>query len=93
MDVPELIRRKCFLRGLSPRTISTYTFVVTKFLRIYNKAPFEVTKNDIEKHCLILLERNSPGNTLNVHLNALKFFYEEVLGRTLTVNIRYIKTP
>lgn len=93
MDVPELIRRTGFLRGLSLRTISTYTFVVTKFLRTYRKAPFEVTKNDIDKHCLLLLEQNSPGNTLNVHLNALKFFYEEVLGRTLTVNIRYIKTP
>ncbi len=93
MEITELIQRKAILRGLSPRTIKTYTFIVNSFLRKYHKAAFEVTKNDIEKHCLLLLEKNSCGNTLNVHLNALKFFYEECLGRKLTVNIRYYKAP
>lgn len=93
MEITELIRKKSMLRGLSPRTIKTYTYVVNSFLRKYHKAAFEVTKNDIEKHCLLLLEQNSCGNTINVHLNALKFFYEECLGRKLTVNIRYYKVP
>lgn len=93
MNVREAIAKKAMLQGLSYQTIRTYANTVEKFLRIYKKGPFEVTKNDIEKHCLMLLERGSPGNTLNVHLNALKFFYEEVLNRRLTVNIRYLKVP
>src|SRR3989338_6887690 len=93
MEVTELIARKGMLRGLSQRTIKTYQYVVQKFLRIYHKAHFEVSKNDIENHLLRLLERNAPGNTVNVYLNALKFFYEVVLHRSLTINIRYYKVP
>lgn len=93
MEISELIRRKGLLLGLSKQTIKTYTYVVQKFLRTYDKQLFQVTKSDIEKHLLFLLERNSCGNTLNVYLNALKFFYEKCLNRQLTVNIRYYKVP
>ncbi|MEK6876224.1 MAG: tyrosine-type recombinase/integrase, partial [Nanoarchaeota archaeon] len=40
-----------------------------------------------------LIEKNRVGNTINVYLNALNFFYSEVLNRKLMVNIRYSKTP
>lgn len=93
MNVAELILRKGLLRGLSPQTIKTYIYTTQKFLRIYRKAPWEVNKNDIENYILTLLERNSSGNTINVYLNALKFFYEEVLHRTLTINVNYYKVP
>jgi len=93
MNIREGITKKAMLNGLSTQTIKTYVNVVETFLQKYKKNPFEVTKNDIEKHCLMLLERGSPGNTINVHLNALKFFYEEVLNRKLTVNVRYLKVP
>ena len=93
MAITELIRHKAFLRGLSSRTIQTYIYVVEKFLRLYHKDHLEITKNDIEKHCLMLIENNHSTNTLNVHLNALKFFYEEVLNRQLTINIRYCRVP
>ncbi len=93
MNVREAIAKKAMLRGLSYQTIKTYANVVETFFQRYRKDPFEVTKNDVEKHCLMLLENGSPGNTINVHLNALKFFYKEVLGRTLMVDIRYLKVP
>ena len=93
MDVEEIIRKKGMLRGLSPRTIRTYTFAVKKFLRIYRKTPYQVSKNDIEGYLLKLLERGSSGNTVNVYLNAFKFLFEECLGRKLTVNICFTKTP
>lgn len=40
-----------------------------------------------------MIERGAGGNTINVYLNALKFFYEQVLNRKLMVHIRYSKTP
>jgi len=91
MDVAGLITKEGWRLGRSPRTIKTYIYVVEKFLRTYHKEPHQVTKRDIENHLLRLQERNSSGNTMNVHLNALKFFYERVLKKKLTVNIEFAK--
>ncbi len=93
MEIYELIRRQGLLRGLSPCTIKSYNQLVKKFLQNARKEPHQITQNDIQNFLLHKLENGSPGNTINVYLNALKFFFEEVLHLRLTVNIRYSKTP
>lgn len=89
----ELIRKQALRQGLSPRTIHTYQICVEQFFRKCAKDPFYVSKKDIQEYLDILLEKNTPGNTLNVHLHSLKFFYERVLHRKLTINFKYSKTP
>lgn len=91
MEVFELIKKEGLRQGLSPRTIRTYIYCVQKFLRTYQKAPHEVTKNDIEKHIQMLIKQNSSGNTVNVYINALKFFYEDVFKKSLTININFMR--
>tara|TARA_Y100000034_G_scaffold134565_1_gene203329 strand:+ start:89 stop:1009 length:921 start_codon:yes stop_codon:yes gene_type:complete len=91
MNVPELIKQAGFRRGLRPKTIKTYIYTVNKFLRTYHKQPHQITKKDIENHLRHLLRWNRSGSTLNVHLSALKFFYEKVLNKRLTVNIFFTR--
>ena len=93
MYIPELIRKAGLRRGLSHRTIKTYNDCVRKFFSICRKQPNEVKKQDIKDFLDRLIEKNRVGNTINVYLNALNFFYSEVLNRKLMVNIRYSKTP
>ncbi len=92
MFVPELIRKEGLRRGLRPKTIQTYQHCVERFFKRCRKDPFAVRKQDIEEFLDQLIEKKSPGNTINVYLNALKFFYEEILHRRLTINIRFSKT-
>ena len=92
MYPPELIRKEALRQDLSPRTIRTYLVCVEQFFRKYQKNPFFINKKDIQEYLDHLLERGAPGNTINVHLNTLKFFYEQVLHKKLTVNIKYSKT-
>ena len=91
MFVPELITKVALRQGLSPRTIRTYCQCTEYFFRHYPKEPHQVNKNDIEQFIDKLLEKKAPGNTINVYLNALKFFYQQVLHKKLTVNIKYSK--
>ncbi len=91
MYPPELIRKEALRQGLRINTIQTYCHCVEKFFRICRKEPSAITKKDIKDHLDRLLERNAPGSTVNVYLNALKFFYEEVLHRKLTINIKFSK--
>ena len=93
MYVPELIRKEGLRRGLSPRTIKTYNHCVERFFRKCRKEVNETTKQDVKDFLDRLIEKGAGGNTINVYLNALKFFYGQVLNRKLTVYIRYSKTP
>ena len=93
MNITELITKVALRRGLSQRTIRTYCRCVERFFRFYPKQPHQVTKKEIEEFVDSLLAKNAPGNTINVYLNALKFFYEQVLHKKLTVNIHYSKHP
>lgn len=79
--------------GRSPRTIKTYAQCVRQFLHYCRKDLKYVTKNDVISYLDRFVEKGSAGNTINVHLNALKFFFEKVLKKRLTVNIGYSKTP
>ncbi len=52
-----------------------------------------ITKREVQEYFDDFIEKGRPGNTINVHLNAVRFFFEEVLKKRLTVNIAYSKTP
>lgn len=78
-------------RGLSPRTIETYAQCLNQFLRVKrNQELKKITKEEVKEYLDRFLDC---PNTLNVHLNALKFFFEEVLHKKLTFNVRFSKTP
>ncbi len=57
------------------------------------KDPKDVNKKEIKKFLDKFVEKKSPGNTINVYLNALKFLYEQILNKKLTIKIKYSKTP
>ena len=93
MDVIELIKKECLRRGLSRKTIITYCQCVKQFLRKCHKEPRKITKKDIKDYIDHLLEKDACGNTINVHLNSLKFLLEEILCKRILLKIKYSKTP
>ena len=93
MDVLELIKKEGLRRGLSPRTISTYCFCVKKFFGFCFKEPRRITKRDIIEYVDMLLKKGVCGNTLNVHISALKFLLQEILCKKVLLRIKYSKTP
>ncbi len=93
MDVIYLMQKEMFRRCYSPRTISTYVQCIRQFMRFCKKEPNCVTKQDIKAYIDVFSAKREAGNTINVHLNALKFMFEEILNKKLTVKIRYSKTP
>lgn len=93
MYIPDLIRKEGLRRGLSSKTIKTYNHCVRRFFSKCPNDPKEVKKHDVKDFLDKLIEKGAGGNTINVYLNALKFFYGQVLNRKLMVCIRYSKTP
>ncbi len=50
-------------------------------------------KKDIKDYINKYVDKESTDNTINVHLNALKFLFEEMLNKRLTFKIKYSKVP
>lgn len=93
MDAQELIEQEGRARRLSERTIESYKFCVGKFFEWCKKEPRKITKQDIKDFVGYLNSRERAGNTINVYVNALRFFLQEVLAKRVVWRIRYAKTP
>jgi hypothetical protein len=92
MDPIERMKREMLRRRLSRRTITTYLFYVRKFLLFCkNKEIKEISKKDAR----LFLEQyvDKAGSTTNVALNSIRFLMEEVLRKSMRLNIRYSKVP
>jgi site-specific recombinase XerD len=75
---------KIKLKGYSHQTAKSYgSHLKEYFLAISKKyKPEEVTKGVIEKYLLWRLEKKQTGESdMNSHINAIKFYHEQVLGK------------
>lgn len=74
-------------RGFSRRTIESYLFHVSQFLK---EGIPESSEEQIQKYFITLSEKLDP-RTINLRISAVKFYYKEVLGKELRIN--YMKKP
>jgi site-specific recombinase XerD len=91
-ELLEKIEQELKLRNYSQRTIKSYLICLADYFKYIKN----VTKNpDIALIKKYLLEKHAKGQssqTLNLHLNAIKYFYREIFKNNLPVNIRFAKT-
>lgn len=93
MNIEDLLWQAGLRKGLRAETIKTYVYAVGKFLRTYHLEPHRVTKEVVERYIIQLIKWNKAGNTINVHLHALRFFYSNVLGKRLMLTIPSLRLP
>ena len=92
IDILEKMKTEMLRRKYSLRTIGSYCDAVKAFLkRSTIEDARRIKKSDIKEYLNTLHEKS--GNTINVHLNALKFMMEEILHKNCYVHIRYSKAP
>ena len=70
------------VRGMSPRTHRSYLSAVRDLAKYYRRSPDQLSGEELQAFFLYLVkERNLSPATCRLSLNALRFFYLEVLGR------------
>ena len=86
--------RELTLRGSSLRTIESYVHYVAELARHYDQPPDRLRDEQIKAYLLTLhTERHLAASTINVAINALRFFYRHVLGRVLDEVTRALPRP
>ena len=83
------------LRGLAPRTRSTYLSWVRRLVQFCRVVPDQLTTEQVRAYLLHLTrERKLSFSTFNQALNAARFFFLEVLHRPFVVEgLRFQKPP
>jgi len=84
------------LKGYSPKTIKTYLCFLKRFSKYFRNRDYsKITKSEIESYLLYLIKTKNPSNSFqNQNINAIKFYYEQVLEHSRTVyNLPRPKKP
>ena len=77
------------LRGFSANTIKSYLLYNEKFMEYIKKSPENVSEDDIKEFMAHKMEDSVSNGSLSYIKSALKFYYDEILGK----NFSWIKTP
>jgi site-specific recombinase XerD len=86
------LERELKIRGFSQQTIKAYLYYNKDLLRHNGKSPKNVNIDDIKEYLLYLKNRNLANATINVAVNAFKFYYTQILRRKFFVNKELFRT-
>lgn len=83
--VPQIFVEQMKVRGFSENTIKAYSSTLARFLKFNNEiTPENLDSNHVRKYLLHLVENTSVSASYqNQAINAIKFYYESVLGKKL----------
>lgn len=85
----EGLRRELTARRYSAKTVKAYIHYNEDFLRVAEKAPSDITNDDVRKYLSRLAgDKDASASTLNVAINALKFYYGGMLGLNFAFDIK-----
>ncbi|MBD3262894.1 tyrosine-type recombinase/integrase [Candidatus Woesearchaeota archaeon] len=93
IDWVKAVARECRRRRYSGRTIKTYTYCISRFLRFADKGLDRISKKDVRLFLEHLSEKERAGNTMNVYHMAIRFLFEDVLDKRIWIDIKYSKIP
>lgn len=97
------LERELKIRKFSRKTVQSYLYYNRKFLDFASrrtkkgfgagvkKSPREVNNLDIKRYLEHLVDRKLSGSTLNLAINALKFYYAGILKRRFFFDIKHVK--
>lgn len=87
MDLIHLMKRELIRRKYSVRTIKNYSYCVNSFLKFHKQSPKKLTKKAVKDWLFYLADRSVARSTLNLHLQALKFAFKNVLGKQFILSL------
>ena len=79
------------LRNYSPKTIKSYLACLAEYLAFQSSDIEQINEEKIKEFLLRKQAKNYAPQTINLYLNAIKFFYQQVLKVYKKIDIRFAK--
>ena len=82
----EATEKRLKIKKYSRSTIRTYKSLLTKFFNFYSDIEIDkFNREDIQRYLLHLIDNGYSESMQNQVINAIKFFYEQVMGNPRTL--------
>lgn len=91
-ELLEKIKNELKLRNYSRKTIKSYLICLTDYFKFVKNVKRDPEVELIGKYLLKKQERGQSPQTINLYLNAIKYFYREIFKSPVSINIRFAKT-
>ena len=88
-----MLSQELKLRNFSNKTIKSYIYYNNEFLRFILKSPKDVCKQDIKDYLDYIINSKKSRSTVDLIINALKFYYQNILRRSFFNEKTGIKRP
>ena len=83
------LKKELVTRKYSSKTIKAYVHYNGEFLKFCGKNPCEMENNDVKDYLFHLVEvKEVSTSTLNIAINALKFYYGKILNQRFVYEIK-----
>jgi len=95
MKLTELLKKienELKLRNYSKKTIKSYLFCLSDYFHYTKIVKKNPDINIIKKYLLEKQEKGQSGQTINLHLNAIKYFYREIFKSSVKIDLKFAKT-
>lgn len=87
----EQVKTELRLRNYSQRTIKSYIQCLSDYFKFLAQDPAVLAVEKIKEFLLKKQENGYAPQTVNLHLNAIKFFYREVLKNYNKIDLKFAK--
>ncbi|MFA6048290.1 MAG: site-specific tyrosine recombinase/integron integrase [Parcubacteria group bacterium] len=91
-ELLEKIENELKLRGYSRKTIKSYIICLSDYFRFIKNVKKDPDIELVKKYLLEKQERGQAGQTINLYLNAIKYFYREICKSSADIGLKYSKT-
>ncbi|MDD3437680.1 MAG: tyrosine-type recombinase/integrase, partial [Candidatus Gastranaerophilales bacterium] len=94
MNIQEIlhkVERELKLRAYSPKTIEAYVYCIKEYLNFKNSNFKKLDEENIKNYLLHLQDLGKSSQTINLHLNSIKYLYREVFQNNRKINIKFAK--
>jgi len=95
MNLKELlgkIENELKFRGYSRKTIESYLTCLSGYFKFIKNVKKDPDINLVKKYLLEKQEKGQSGQTINLYLNAIKYFYREICKSSSNIDLKYSKT-
>jgi len=87
----EQIRQELRLRNYSFKTIKAYLGCLREYFDFKKFNLEKIDEENIKQFLLSKQDKNYSSQTVNLYLNAIKFFYRKILKVSQKINLKFAK--
>lgn len=91
-ELLERIKQELKLRNYSPRTIDSYLCCLKEYFRYIKNIKREPEIAAIKRYLLKKQKKGQSSQTINLYLQAIKYFYREIMKSKTGIDIKFAKT-